>query len=80
MFRKQIFRVRGTQDLHSGNGLVDEHKELFHRIKEIVYGAKIDGEQRTVYSNFANNILFVEKIILSPYWSCSRIVYSGLYT
>ncbi len=38
----------------------------------------VNSVQQHVRLVFANNILFVEKIILSLYSSCSRIVYSGL--
>ncbi len=62
MFREQVFRR--MQDLHRGSGLVDEHKELVHQ-KKIVCRAKIDGEQRTVYSNtfvsFSPTIFYLAK-------------------
>ncbi len=48
MFREQVLHC--TQDLRRGSGLVGGHKVFFHR-KKIVCHAKIDGEQRTVYSN-----------------------------
>ncbi len=49
-FTNRFFNVRCTQDLHRGSGLADEHKVFFVK-KKIVCSAKIDGEQRTVYSN-----------------------------
>ncbi len=49
-FANRFFAVDCTQDLHWGSGLVEEHK-VFFRWKKIVCRTKIDGEQRTVYSN-----------------------------
>ncbi len=49
-FANRFFAVRCTQDLRQGSGFLDEYKKLFRR-KKIICRAKIDGEQRTVYSN-----------------------------
>ncbi len=53
-FANRFFAIRCLQDLHRGSGLFDEHG-VFRRKKEIPSGeyvhAKIECEQRTVYSS-----------------------------
>ncbi len=75
-FTNRFFAIHCMQDLRQGNGLVEEYK-IFFRRKKIVYQAKIDGEQRTVYSNFRQQCFIWQKNNFVPYSSCLRIVYSG---
>ncbi len=79
-FVNRFFTLRCTQDLHRGNGLVDEHKVFFRR-KKIVCRWKLtaNNEQCTATrsSRFRQQYFIRRNNNFIHYSSCLRIVYSG---
>ncbi len=81
MFCEQVFRCTLYGEFVSGQWSRHRVQSIFS-LKKIVCRAKIDGEQRTVYSNsfvsFCQQYFIRRKNNFVPYSSCLQIVYSGL--